>query len=170
MLQDEHPHALVSMRVCVYVCVPASKASSEWLDSLPRFNHIFVGPLVDPISKKCKGGEVAYHSFNEFFWLSLKGCIAPGNMTGRQMGEDEMIRYQVRKKKKKEKSVKIQKMCRSIIRASSRAPGGALCVWEAVRPKEEISRVWGKWTWWNSRWTKDWIRGAKRHKLSSKML
>lgn len=60
-----------------------------------------MGPLVDPISKKRKGGEVAYHSFNEFFWLSLKGCIAPGNMTGRQMGEDEMIRYQVRKKKRK---------------------------------------------------------------------
>lgn len=44
-----------------------------------------------------------------------------------------MIRYQVRKKKRK--TVKIQKMCRSIICASSRAPGGALCVREAVKSK-----------------------------------
>lgn len=80
-----------------------------------------MGPLVDPISNSAKGGEVAYHSFNEFFWLSLKGCIAPGNMTGRQMGEDEMIRYQLGGIEKR-KSVKIQKKkCGSIIRA----PGGA---------------------------------------------
>lgn len=68
-----------------------------------------MGPLVDPISKSAKGGKVAYHSFNEFFWLSLKGCIAPGNMTGRQMGEDEVIRYQVRKEKKRKNLSKFKK-------------------------------------------------------------